>query len=147
VSLPFLGLWHRKHRTHSEKTELQKQEAQLLSFTAIKILAPEIDEATAQYLLCPDTAESLSHLDSAGTILVRLRNNFMHIHKEKLSKRDVALVEYDFKQRLAEIATISVTKFGDQTATVWKLWCEHCPEMALEQIAILCHTQSTPTLH
>lgn len=142
ASLSYIGLWHRKHRGHSDRTERQRQEAHSVAFEAIKEHVDDVGTGAARCLRQLDLGETTSDLDRAAALLLRLCKSFLRTHQDKISDREIALIEHDCKERLAEIATMSITKFEDLNAGAWTLWCEKCPDKALEQVALLCHVQS-----
>ncbi|KAI2492051.1 glycosyl transferase [Fragilaria crotonensis] len=142
VSIPYLGLWHRKHHGISEKTALQKKEADCLALQKINEYVETDGTPADVFLRRPELAEMPSGLDHAAHLLLRLASEFRKKLQHTITGREMELIEFDCKERLAEIAALSLTKFGDPESQAWRLWCDLCPERALEQVALLCHVQS-----
>ena len=142
ASIPYLGLWHRKHHGVAERGAQQKKEADCLALQKIHEYVETAGTPADIFLRRPELAEMPSDLDHAAHLLLSLASQFRRRHKRTISGREMQLIEFDCKERLAEIAALSLTKFGDPESQAWRLWCDLCPESALAQVALLCHVQS-----
>lgn len=140
TSLPFLGVWHRKHPTNSGKKGKQQEEAHSLACKAINNLVQGTGSDAVKYLRQPDLGRCKADLDSAADLMLRLRDSFLYTHQAEISEREIGLIKHDSKERLGQIATISISKFGENSIA-FKLWCRECPDNAMEQIALLCNAQ------
>jgi glycosyltransferase involved in cell wall biosynthesis len=137
TSLPFVGLWHRKHRGNRQKLEKQKHEAHIAAFAAIKRYVSDVSEADVLCVRRPvEHGKCIENLDNGARLLLLLCENFVKIHKNALTTREIELIRHDCRERLAELASLSITRFGDSSSVVWKLWCELCPGRVLEQAAL-----------
>ena len=141
ASIPHIGLWHRKHHGASERTAQQKKEADCIALQKIKEYVESPGALADVFLRRPDLAEKPSDLDHASHLLLSLASQFRRRHGDTISGREMQLIDHYCKERLGEIAAISLTKFGDPGTPAWRLWCDLCRERAFEQVALLCHVQ------
>lgn len=156
VSIPQLGLWHRKHRSKSQRTTIQSDEALQASVNGMKtLLGSELkwnsDEcllAVASVVRNPDTASSLKQVNEAADLLVKLEDAFLRYHASSLTPREIVLIRKDCDGRIGELATLTVHRSFVDSARVndciaWKLWCERCPEteLTMQRLALLCHNR------
>jgi len=152
ASIPKIGLWHRKHRSRSERTSKQSGEALQASVVAMKVLVKEPDwttgtrlETAASVLRKPDTATCLDEVNEAADLLISIEAAFMRHHGKALSPREVALINKDCNGRIGELATLAVQRSLVDPADVnnsvaWKVWCERCPDLTMNRVALLCHS-------
>jgi hypothetical protein len=154
VSLPRIGLWHRKHRSRPLRTSNQADEALRASIDSMNVLLKRLPgskwelkriASAANILRKPDTASSLHQLNEASDLLIALEAAFLCSHGDALTPRDKALIEKDCDERISELATlaverslVSLSEMNDSSA--WRVWCERCPELTMNRIALLCHT-------
>eukprot|EP00957_Ditylum_brightwellii_P106181 8100397-Ditylum_brightwellii.AAC.1 len=108
----------------------------------------------ASILRSPENATCARDLDDAAILLLELEQCFFMKNRTQLSAREVELIQYDCNERLGEIATILVSKYGraatknddgggggnDRTGA-WGLWCKRCPDLQLERIALFCNSK------
>jgi hypothetical protein len=78
-------------------------------------------------------------------LLIALEAAFLCYHSDALTSRVVALIGKDCGERLGELATLAVerslvapSQINDSLA--WRVWCERCPELTMNRIALLCHS-------
>ena len=166
VCLPLLGLWHRKHGLSSSKNVgsiTQKVEAEKVCYAAIErmfhstnndVSTLDFDQASLSTLREPSSAQTPESLDIAANLLQQLEISFLQQTSGRLTQQETALIKLDCNERIGELATISITKFGNLTkiqpdgkssSFAWKLWCERCPEKQLERLSLLCHTNMKNT--
>lgn len=154
VSIPRLGLWHRKHRSRPQRASKQAEEALRASIAFMKALLEQSPDSewnlsrlasAANILRKPDTASSLHQLNEASELLIALEAAFLCYHSDALTSREVALIGKDCGERLGELATLAVerslvapSQINDSLA--WRVWCERCPELTMNRIALLCHS-------
>ena len=152
VSIPKIGLWHRKHRSRSHHTSKQHNEAHRASIHAMEVLLGTGSErsngqrlaSAASVLRKPDKALSLQQVNEAADLLTKIEVAFLRHHNDALTAREVALIRKDCDERIGELATLAVQKSlldpGDVNKSVaWKIWCERCPELTMNRVALLCH--------
>ena len=155
TSVPNVGLWHRKHRYSSPRTSKQSEEALQASVETIKGLLAhsQLDwnmsdsrlASAASVLRKPDTAASLDQVNDAADLLVAIETAFMQYHGDALTVREIGIIQKDCNERIGELATVSVQRELVEPANVnnsvaWKLWCERCPDLALNRVALLWHS-------
>jgi len=164
VCLPFVGIWHRKHNQSSSSVglKIQKKEADKACCRAIEqtLHLTNDDNGPLSFdqvsiLRNPSSAQSSESLDIAAKLLLRLETSFLTKNYDRLTRQEIALVKLDCNARIGELATIIITKFGNEDKTgldhkggagmrsfAWKSWCERCPEKQLERLSLICHTRT-----
>ena len=145
-SIPHVGLWHRKHHGKSERTIYQEEQAHAVALQRINEYLGSSNLLANLFVLRPDLAPALADLDHAAHVLITLQTIFQERHQNNISGRESKMITFDCMERLGEIATLSLIKFGDVKSKAWVLWCDMCPERALEQLALLCHVPSNRDL-
>eukprot|EP00978_Attheya_sp_CCMP212_P035166 scaffold151426_cov61-Attheya_sp.AAC.2 len=156
-SLPDIGLWHRKYASLRAKSVIKSQKQleetaaaseqamlQLFNDANPNPMGHHRSHILVVTLRKPDTAHSTNQLDEAANLLLQLEICFLKKWSASLTECEVELIRLDCSERLGELATVLVHKFG-RAATkggkgAWGLWCDRCPEMNLERIALLCQT-------
>ena len=157
ISLPYIGLWHRKHdiSISSARALTQKSEADEACFRAMQRLFhssneySQLDIEHVRTIRNPSSAQSSTSLDCAAKLLVRLESSFLHMHSEHLTPQEITMINMDCNARIGEIATILVTKLGNGSIShldggdvsgcvAWQLWCDRCPLEQLKQLCLLC---------
>lgn len=168
-SLPFVGLWHRKHASSSTAGETesvaQRNESIGVSRAAIgKLLEKRSDVliggkrgirdvsatllAAVPTLRKPDEAPSALSIDEAVTLLEIIEDAFLRTNADRLTHREAILVKKDCDERTGELATVLVRKFGGgpmscrgdvKSSVAWRTWCRRCPDLHLERMSLLCH--------
>ncbi|KAL7548399.1 hypothetical protein ACHAWF_011686 [Thalassiosira exigua] len=151
--LPFVGLCHRKHdRSNSSVgSTIQREEADKASFRETRRMFRDTESDgpftcdQVSTLRNPSSANSPDCVDLASRLLLRLERSFLQKHSDHLSRQEVALIRLDCNERLGELATILVSKFGviPKNSAAWKMWCKRCPDKQLEQLSLLCHANLT----
>lgn len=151
VSIPRIGLWHRKHRSKSQRTTKQSDEALQASIVAMELTLGRASEwsrerlaAAASIVRQPDAATLLQEVNEAADLLVSLEIAFLQCHGKTLTSREIALVRKDCSERLGDLAILAVQRpFIDpsevNSAACWKIWCERTPELTMQRVALLCH--------
>ena len=142
-SLPMIGVLHRKHSCRSssdDRSQTQREEAAKVSRRAMTTFHDaSISLEVVKTLKYPNEAEDRSLLDNAADLLCALEKGFIKKVGIHLSKNEIDLVVMDCDARLGELATLSIDKFGcDATnGKAWSLWCEKCPNLQIERLALL----------
>lgn len=155
TSIPNVGLWHRKHRYSSPRTSKQSEEALQASVETMKKLLAcsqtdwnlsDSDLASAASVLRkPDSATSLNQANDAANLLVAIETAFIQYHGDALTVREIEIIQKDCNERVGELATMSVQRELVEPANVndsvaWNIWCERCPGLALNRVALLWHS-------
>ena len=152
-SLPRVGVYHRKHSNRSpndEKTIRQRDESTRLSSMAmaeyVKVgvqAASDISLKTVDALKRPDDTDP-RYLNGASELLCALELGFVKKHRQALTKNEIDLVKMDCNARIGELATLAVQNFGREATkgSAWNIWCERCPDLQMERIALLLHATS-----
>lgn len=157
ISLPYIGLWHRKHNKSisSARALTQKSEADEACFRAMQRLFhssndhAQLDIEHVRTLRNPSSALSSTSLDFAAELLVRLESSFLHVHSEHLTPQEIMMINMDCSARIGEIATILVTKLGNGSIShldggdvskcvAWQIWCDRCPLEQLKRLCLIC---------
>jgi glycosyltransferase involved in cell wall biosynthesis len=154
VSIPRIGLWHRKHRSRPLHASKQADEALRASIDSMNVLLKRLSDSewnqsrlasAANILRKPDTASSLHQLNESSDLLIALEAAFLCSHGDVLTSREKGLIAKDCDERIGELATLAVesslvapSEMKDSSA--WRVWCERCPELTMNRIAMLCHT-------
>jgi glycosyltransferase involved in cell wall biosynthesis len=143
VSIPQIGLWHRKHTNRSiESVRIQSEQALLLAVSAISNLVPDASHATIETVRQPAKATSISAFDEAAMLLVSLELKFLDRHATTLTANEVQLIKMDCDDRLGELGTMAAARFDNGAQSIaWNLWCQRCPDHLLHQLAILAATK------
>jgi len=138
VSIPRIGLWHRKHINRSAEREVEQRRQSLnLSALAIRELVQDASDTAIETLKYPDNASSLDSFNNAAMILLNLEMKFIDRHTNLLTTKEVQLIRSDCDNRLGELAILSSTFSGnDEKSVAWQLWCERCPDHWLQQMAL-----------
>lgn len=149
LSLPRIGVWHRKHQSRSHwdaKKVQQRQESLALStLTISNLLEEDVPSHIVSILKNPECAKNALTIDNASMLLCKLEKTFLHIHEECLGQNEVDCIRNDCNERIGELATICIKKFFvSETENIadsetWKMWCIRCPERQLERLALVCH--------
>ncbi|EED92963.1 predicted protein [Thalassiosira pseudonana CCMP1335] len=145
ATIPFLGLWHRKHTNSSTNKMSQKEESGEVSCAAIRHLIHDNSigfTCDVSALRNPANATTASQLDDASRLLQLLESAFLQKHAHQLTQEERCLIRQDCNARAAELASVSMSKFGSRSLA-WELWCERCPEQHLERLSLLCHLKAT----
>ena len=164
VSIPRIGVWHRKHQQASvdgsSKRRKQKDSSLRVSQAAMQRLLSshgsterKLSIEVVSLLVTNGSLETdatsllLHHFNSASELLLDLQKAFLRLHDKKngseeatTTSPDAALVRYDVKERLGELAVQAFRIHGKervQKSLVWRLWCQHCQDRVLEQVALL----------
>ena len=154
VSIPTIGLWHRKHRSRSGHVSQQVDEALRASIRSVQHLLKVSDSdlnigsrltPATKCLRKPKAANSLHELDEAAELLLAIEAAFLEHHKDRLTSREVSLVGKDCDARIGELATLAAERFATNASavkdsTAWRAWCERCPHLTMNRIALLCHS-------
>ena len=165
LSLPRIGLWHRKHvkstshgeanagRQQEEGDAIRRRYMEAIFRTTAGVndpLAINFDDSeegaplSAVSALCnPDGALEARVLDKAARLLVRLEATFLCKHSgRKLTQREKGLIRMDCDARLGELATVLIQKFGRKATAgpqgAWQMWCSRRPDLHIERISLLC---------
>jgi glycosyltransferase involved in cell wall biosynthesis len=143
VSIPQIGLWHRKHTNRSiDSVRIQSEQALRLAASAISNLVSDASHAAIEILRHPAKATSLRALNEAAMLLVSLESKFVDRHATTLTSNEVQLIKLDCDDRLGELGTMAAARFDGGTQSIaWTLWCERCPDHLLHQVAILAATK------
>jgi len=156
VSIPKIGMWHRKHRTTSQRTSKQSDEALQASIDNMKHLLHGSDgdwragtllSSAASVLRKPESASTLHQVNEAAELLVAIEAAFLRNHSRALTGREKALIQKDCNERFGELATLAVERSlvgaDDMNSSIaWTVWCERCPELTMNRLALLCHKHS-----
>jgi hypothetical protein len=142
ASIPFIGIWHRKHVFDTERKKKQLKEAEDIASKAITRYVPSGNVSTASILRRPQTAKTPSDLDNASDLLLQLLSSFQLEHGNRVSTREMEMIHFDCNERLAELATIAVARFKYRKSKAFQIWCERCPERAMEQFALMCNNMT-----
>eukprot|EP00550_Attheya_septentrionalis_P007360 CAMPEP_0198295136 /NCGR_PEP_ID=MMETSP1449-20131203/26029_1 /TAXON_ID=420275 /ORGANISM="Attheya septentrionalis, Strain CCMP2084" /LENGTH=764 /DNA_ID=CAMNT_0043995333 /DNA_START=83 /DNA_END=2374 /DNA_ORIENTATION=+ len=138
-SLPDIGLWHRKHallraksvnksQKQLEETAAASEQAmlQLFNHANPNPMGHHSSHILAATLRKPDTAHSTSQLDEAANLLLQLEIRFLKKWSASLTECEVELIRLDCSERLGELATVLVHKFGRAAMKgdkgAWGLW-------------------------
>jgi glycosyltransferase involved in cell wall biosynthesis len=146
-SLPMIGVFHRKHSNRSttdERSIRQREESTRISSQAMtKYCNFSTSLKVVEALKYPHGAD-LPLLNDAANLLCVLEKGFAKEVSPHLTKNEIDLVTLDCNARLGELATLSVEKFGRDAANgeAWNLWCERCPDLQMERLALLLHANS-----
>mmetsp|Transcript_6888 Transcript_6888/g.10175 ORF Transcript_6888/g.10175 Transcript_6888/m.10175 type:complete len:886 (+) Transcript_6888:87-2744(+) len=166
LCLPFVGVWHRKHKHNNSVTNslAQKKEANEARYRAIckKILSSPDDETDESLdiehitaLKDPATATSLDSINNAARLLMNMESTFLQKNDMCLTEHEIKLIQNDCNARIGELATIAISKFGkDYTdhfkfnssegpCYVWRLWSDRCPNEQFQRLSLLCHLTTT----
>ena len=150
LNLPFIGLFHRKHRIQclnaTSKKQIQQAESKQLSKKAMAAILGVKDENVInddviQILKFPEETNLTSASDTiqAAKILVRLEKDFIQLHQDRLTNREIQLISSDCSERIGQLACISIQKFGNSISELLKLWSMRCPNKQLEILSMLYH--------
>jgi hypothetical protein len=104
---------------------------------------PGVNVYTSSILRRPQSAKNQLDLDNVAELLLQLLSSFQSKHGDKISNRDMIMINFDCNEHLAEIATIAVARSKCRGSRAFQIWCERCPERALEQFAIICGSNTT----
>eukprot|EP00985_Skeletonema_marinoi_P005449 scaffold2360_cov130-Skeletonema_marinoi.AAC.1 len=166
LCLPFVGVWHRKHKHNNSVTNslAQKKEANEACYRAIckKILSSPDDETDESLdiehitaLKDPATATSLDSINNAARLLMNMESTFLQKNDMCLTEHEIKLIQNDCNARIGELATIAISKCGkDYTdhfkfnssegpCYVWRLWSDRCPNEQFQRLSLLCHLTTT----
>jgi glycosyltransferase involved in cell wall biosynthesis len=164
LCLPFVGVWHRKHNRSNSVTNssAQKKEANEACYRAIKQILHEgnndeelFDLDHVSMLKDPTVASSLVSINDVARLLVNIESSFLHRHARYLSGHEIELIQHDCNARIGELATIAISKFGENNPNqfkfnsnegpcyVWKLWSDRLPNEQFQRLSLLCHLATT----
>mmetsp|Transcript_38947 Transcript_38947/g.47460 ORF Transcript_38947/g.47460 Transcript_38947/m.47460 type:complete len:150 (+) Transcript_38947:238-687(+) len=135
-----------------DKISRQRHEADLISQRAMTSLLSKV----GQDLNSPPTLIQVtvlkrpnsvitklpSQLEESTALLLRLEQAFLIHHGNILTFEEGEIIKENVNQRLGEMSTLLVTRFGKKDldkSRLWKIWRERCPEKELERVALLCY--------
>ncbi|KAL7469965.1 hypothetical protein ACHAXS_010213 [Conticribra weissflogii] len=150
MCLPRVGVWHRKHsQSESSNNSLaQKKESDLVCFEAVKNLirgeSKELRLDTVSILRNPSftSMKSPEDVDLAAELLLLMERMFVENNSEHLKRQEIDLIKIDCDERIGELATVQISKFGSrigENSIVWRAWTKRCPHQHLERLSLLCH--------
>lgn len=150
-SLPILGVFHRKHInrcSNDMKVESQRKESAQLSSVAMARYCNETASTSlkvVEALKFPRDADNLLYLNEAASLLCALEVGFVAKNGPLLTNNEVELIALDCNNRLGELATLSVEKYGHEgtKGKAWELWCDRCPDLKMERLALLVHATNS----
>ncbi len=150
-SVPIIGVFHRKHsnRSANDKRAIrQRQEStQLSSLAMARYCGTKVPLSSkmVEVLKQPKDADELCHLNDAASLLCTLETGFVMNLGVSLTKNEINLIALDCNARLGELATLSLERFGLEATNgkAWNLWCERCPDLQMERLALLLHAKNS----
>ena len=144
-SMPMIGLCHRKHTSRSNNDNRKKQqrnESIQLSYDAMmEYMSPTSKHSIrhVHVLKFPNDVMDVDTLNESIEMLVQLETAFLRQRENRLSPNEISLIRYDCTERIGELATIGIQKFGRDASKcfAWYMWSERDPNRQLEQVTLL----------
>ena len=139
MSLPQIGLWHRKHnKRNPDRARKQAKQALNLAASTICKLVDNVSHQTIETLRHPGGKHSLHSFNDAAALLLKLESAFLTRYATTLTSHEQQLIRSDCDDRLGELSILAATRFQNGAHSgVWQLWCDRCPDRLLDQISIL----------
>ena len=123
-------------------------------------------ETWIEILKRPEEAKTVQLMNGAAALLSTMETLFLEQYNHVLTSREITMIHTDCDERIGEMATIALMKFGEQSVVssteavdvvarchneggdsssskegVWNIWCKRCPDLQFERLALLCHAK------
>jgi glycosyltransferase involved in cell wall biosynthesis len=145
-SLPMIGLCHRKHTSRSNsdmrKVQQRNESIKLSHDIMMECLDPTTNEYSIHHvhvLKFPKDVTDLDTLNQSVEMLVQLEKAFLQKRKDTLTPIEISLIRHDCTERIGELATIGIQKFGRDASEgfAWYAWSDRDPNRQLERVTLL----------